>query len=95
MKKNSLKKLSVSESNLNPTDLIESGNMLHATATLLRQSFGIVCMFNDLTPNPMSDSELKAFAQNFDIVHKTCLAYAREITSKGRSLQDKHDSEVS
>lgn len=56
---------------MSSSDIIEGAYMLQATGTLLRQSFGIVCMTNSLQENPMSDSELKAFGQNFDMVHKT------------------------
>lgn len=52
-------------------DLVEGVHMIDATCTLLRQSFGIVSLTNSLSESPMSDSELKSFANQFDLVHKT------------------------
>lgn len=83
--------LKVDPSKLNPTDLIESACMLDATATCMRQSFGIICMFNDLAANPLSEAELKNFAQNFDVVHKILRAYGKELFTKGKSLQAESD----
>lgn len=62
--------------------------MLQATGTLLRQAFGIICLTNSLQSNPMSDSELKSFAQSFDLVHKTCNSFGaalREFVSNRNS----------
>lgn len=87
MNQKSLKKPVIDPAKLNPTDLIESACMLDATATCMRQSFGIICMFNDLAANPLSESELKNFAQNFDVVHKILRSYGKELFTKGQTLQ--------
>lgn len=63
--------LAVDPTKMDDRDLCEGAYMLQATGTLLRQAFGIVSLTNTLQKNPMSDSELKSFAQNFDVVHKT------------------------
>lgn len=61
----------VDPSNMETSDLLEGAYMLQAAATLLRQSFGIVSMTNSLLGKPLSDKDLKEFASNFDLVHKT------------------------
>lgn len=78
----------VNPSQLSSQDVVESGYMLESAATLMRQSFGIVCMFNDLSPEPMSESELKSFAQNFDIVHKTCRTFARALFDYAKKVDE-------
>lgn len=55
---------------LDKRDLFEGCCMLAATATLLRQSFGIIAMANSLCDKPLSDKELKDFAAQFDAVHR-------------------------
>lgn len=81
------KSITTNSPELSPGDLRESGAMLYSTATLLRQAFGIVCMFNDLTPSPMSESELKTFAQHFDVVHKTCGTFSRSLFDYAGKIQ--------
>lgn len=83
-----MKKTALDKSKLSSGDVLESGYMLEACATLMRQSFGIVCMFNDLAPDAMSDSELKTFAQHFDIVHKACRVYAKALFDFSQKLKD-------
>ena len=74
---------------MDPSDIQEAANMLHACSTLLRQSFGIVCMFNDIQDNPMSESELKSFAQNFDVVHKTCNVFSAALFAFAKKQSEK------
>lgn len=57
-------------------DLVEGYYMLIAGCTLLRQDFGIVAMTNSLLKDSLSESELKSFANQFDIVHKTLNTFA-------------------
>lgn len=52
-------------------DLVEGYYMLVAAATLLRQAFSIVAVTNSLLDEPLKDSDLKSFGNQFDIVHKT------------------------
>lgn len=52
-------------------DLIEGYYMLIACATLLRQAFGIVSLTNTLLESPLAENELKSFANQFDLVHKS------------------------
>lgn len=69
----------VDPASLDRTDLAEASYMAEASATLLRQSFGIVVMFNSLQEHPMSDDELKNFAKEFDLVHNTVRSIAAGI----------------
>lgn len=92
MKKTSLHQrsgnVSLDPSKMDDRDLIEGAYMLQATGTLLRQAFGIISLTNSLHDNPMSDSELKSFAQSFDLVHKTCNSFGaalRDFVSKRSS----------
>lgn len=63
--------LSLDPSKMDTRDLVEGYYMLLSAACLLRQSFGIISMTNSLLESPLSESELKSFANQFDIVHKT------------------------
>lgn len=56
---------------MDTSDLLEAAYMLQASATLLRQSFGIVSMTNTLLDSPLEDRDLKEFAKHWDVVHKT------------------------
>lgn len=80
--------------NLDPTkmsftDLVEGAYMLQATGTLLRQAFGIISLTNSLQENPMSDSELKSFAQSFDLVHKTCNTFGVALRDYANKQKEK------
>lgn len=68
--------VSLDPSKMDTRDLVEGFYMLLAGCTLLRQDFGIVSMTNTLLKKPLSDSELKSFANQFDIVHKTLNTFA-------------------
>ena len=68
-------------------DINEAAYMLQATATLLRQSFGIVSFTNTLQDHPFSDTELKDFARCFDVVHKTCVTLSAALS---KYLQDNY-----
>lgn len=85
-----MKKPVLDKSKLSSGDVLESGYMLQACATLMRQSFGIVCMFNDLAPDSMSESELKTFAQHFDVVHKVCRTYSQALFEFSQKLKDEN-----
>lgn len=85
----------VDKSRLSSGDVIEAGYMLEACATTMRQSFGVISMFNDLSPNPMSESELKTFAQHFDVVHKTCRTYARALFDFANKMKDEKTASAS
>lgn len=61
----------IDPSKMETRDLLEGAYMLQASATLLRQAFGIVSMTNTLLDKPLSDKDLQEFAKNFDLVHKT------------------------
>lgn len=63
-------------SKMDTRDLVDGYYMLIAGCTLLRQDFGIVAMTNSLLKDPLSESELKSFANQFDIVHKTLNTFA-------------------
>lgn len=65
---------------LQKADVLESAKMADATCTLLRQSFGIVTLFNGFSDNPMSESELKNFATQFDLIHKVLQATVRALS---------------
>lgn len=56
---------------MDSSDLLEAAYMLQASATLLRQSFGIVSMTNTLLDSPLDDKDMKEFAKHWDVVHKT------------------------
>lgn len=58
-------------SKMDTRDFVEGYYMLISAACLLRQSFGIISMTNSLLESPLSESDLKSFANQFDIVHKT------------------------
>lgn len=72
-------KVSVDLSQMSSGDLIESSYMLQASATLLRQSFGIVMMSNDLLDDKLSQEDLKTFAKNFDNVHEVCRGFSHKL----------------
>lgn len=63
--------VSLDPSKMDTRDLIEGYYMLISAACLLRQSFGIISMTNSLLESSLTQSELKSFANQFDIVHKT------------------------
>lgn len=63
--------VSVDPRKMDTRDLVEAYYMLVACATLLRQSFGIVGLTNTLLESPLTESELKSFANQFDLVHKS------------------------
>lgn len=83
---NSEGSISLDPSKMSYSDIIEGAYMLQATGTLLRQAFGIVCMTNSLQDNPMSDAELKAFGQNFDLVHKTVNVMGKALFEYAKNL---------
>lgn len=68
--------LAIDPSKLDSRDLFEGAAMLQASATLLRQSFGIVSMANTLLDKPLSETDLKDMATNFDTIHKLLNATA-------------------
>ena len=55
---------------LRAEDVCEAFEMIRATLTLLRQSFGIVFMTPQITSFEMSDADMKQFALEFDNVVK-------------------------
>lgn len=63
--------VSVDPRKMDTRDLVEGYYMLVACATLLRQAFGIVGLTNTLLESPLTESELKSFANQFDLVHKS------------------------
>lgn len=80
--------LSVDPSKMDSRDLAEGYYMLISAACLLRQSFGIVAMTNSLLKSPLSESDLKSFANQFDVVHKT-------LNSVSAGLKDYLDKRIS
>lgn len=62
--------LAIDPTKLDSRDLFEGAAMLQASATLLRQSFGIVSMTNSLLDKPFSEDDLKSMAARFDAIHK-------------------------
>ena len=68
-------------------DLQEGACMLYSAMTLLRQSFGIVSMVNDLLDKPFSQDELKSFGKSFDIVHSSLGASYKGLSDYVKSKQ--------
>lgn len=87
--------VSLDPSKMDDRDLIEGAYMLQAAGTLLRQAFGIISLTNSLQDNPMSDSELKSFAQSFDIVHRTCNSFGEALRSFVNNRRKNDESNVS
>lgn len=73
---NSSGSVSLDPTKIAKRDLVEAYYMLISSATLLRQSFGIVSLTNSLLDGSLTDSELKSFANQFDLVHKTLNSFA-------------------
>lgn len=63
--------VSIDPKKMDLRDLQEGACMLYSTMTLLRQSFGIVSMVNELLNKPFTQDELKSFGKSFDIVHSS------------------------
>lgn len=71
-------------------DLFEGYYMLVAAATLLRQAFSIVAVTNSLLDDPLKESDLRSFGNQFDIVHKTInsVAAGLKVYLDGRSKEN-------
>lgn len=75
-------------------DVLEAVEMLRATITLLRQSFGIVFMASSITDHPfMTETEQKEFAINFDDLSKDFRACHQFLTDHYQILKSQEDSE--
>lgn len=70
------------------SDLLEAAYMLQASATLLRQSFGIVSMTNTLLDSPLEDKDLKEFAKHWDTVHKTIGVFVKGLQEYIKTRKD-------
>jgi len=68
-------------------DLQEGACMLYSAMTLLRQSFGIISMVNELLDKPFTEDELKSFGKSFDIVHSSLGSCYKGLSDYARSKQ--------
>lgn len=79
--------VSIDPKKMDIRDLQEGACMLYSAMTLLRQSFGIVSMVNELLDKPFTQDELKSFGKSFDIVHSSLGSCYKGLSDYVRSKQ--------
>lgn len=68
-------------------DVLEACEMLRASITLMRQSFGITFMSRQVAGYDISDDDMKAFAHKFDDVQKVFGGSYESLYKKAQTLE--------